>query len=167
MQHNRSLSPNARTNGRTLKSMKREVKQWKIKMESTFTVLNQALNTSPSKKKTTKRRVLRRIGRKSPNFPMIANRRCFSPPVVRNYKTKPVARKVESSIDVDTHSIDKRTIFNVKENQKLLSIHSNMIYSMKQKVIDAKNRFAGFTSPVRLKQKINDVRLRKVRNRQE
>jgi hypothetical protein len=166
MQQNKSISPSARTKARTLKSMKKEVKQWKIKMESTFTLLNQALNTSQSKKKTKKGRVLRRIGRKLPNFPVNPKGRCFSPPVVRNFKIKPVARRVETSIAVDTHGIDNRTAFDVKENLKLSSIHANMIYSMKQKVIDAKNRFGGLTSPVILMQKIKDVRLRNARNRQ-
>jgi hypothetical protein len=166
MQRNKSVSPDARSKARTLKSMKRKIKQWKNKMESTFTVLNQALNNSQTKKKKEKGRFLRRTGQKSPTFPVNPKRRCFSPPVVRNFKIKPVARRVESSIVVETNGIDNRTVFNMRDNQKLIFIHANIIYSMKQKVIDAKNKFGGFSSRIKLMQKINDVRLRNVRNRQ-
>lgn len=81
----------------------------------------------------------------------------FSPK--RRIEIKLQTKRVDSFGEARSPEIRINRKLVEKEEKKWTSIHCSMIFSMKQKVQEAKDsRLKGFLSPLRLMQKINDVR---------
>lgn len=81
----------------------------------------------------------------------------FSP--TKRIKIKPQRRRFDSFGEAKSPEIKINRKLVEKEEKKWTSIHCSMIFSMKQKVQEARDsRLKGFLSPLRLMQKINDVR---------